>query len=108
MVTLLIGIKKENFSKYTVSKAMGTTGGIGIGIAIGIALTLSFVVFFGVNQGSPVLENIPTIVYNEPKLASLQSSYDDDTGRLTVALILTETRLQACKKYRSSVTLGNN
>jgi len=69
---------------------VGTTSGIGIGIAIGIALTLSIVVFLGTDLGTSTLEDIPTLVVNEPRLASLQSWYDDDTGMLQVALILTD------------------
>ena len=69
------------------SKDLGI--GIGIGIVIGIALTFSFVAFAGMNQGT-TLDVIPALVYDEPKLASLQASYFDDTDRLVVALILTD------------------
>ena len=69
------------------SKDLGI--GIGIGIVIGIALTFSFVAFAGMNQGT-TLDVIPALVHDEPKLASLQASYFDDTDRLVVALILTD------------------
>ena len=76
---------------------MGTTAGIGIGIAIGIALTLSFVVFLGTDLGTSTLEDIPALVFNEPRLASLESWYDDDTGKLQVALMLTDKNAEYTK-----------
>ena len=68
---------------------MGTTAGIGIGIAIGIALTLSIVVFAGINLGT-TLENIPALVYAEPRLAYLQASYDEFDDKTTVSLSFTD------------------
>jgi len=71
----------------------------GIGIGIGVGFVIGFVValaFVGTNQGIsivediPVLENIPELVYNEPKLAYMESYYVDDTDRLTITISLTD------------------
>ena len=70
---------------------MEASGGIGIGIGIGFVI--GFVValaFVGTNQGTTIVENIPDLVYNEPKLAYLESYYDDNTDRLTITLSLTD------------------
>ena len=67
---------------------LGTASGIGIGIGIGFVVAVG--VFFVMNQGTPALENIPDLVYNDPKLASIQTAYFDESNRLVVALILTD------------------
>jgi len=71
----------------------------GIGIGIGVGFVIGFVValaFVGTNQGTtilediPIIENIPDLVYNEPKLVRMESYYDDDNDRLTITLSLTD------------------
>ena len=76
---------------------MGTAIGVGIGIGIGIALTtLIFVVFVGINQGTPtladipILEDIPALVYDNPDFATVEADYDETDNRLTVVLTFTD------------------
>ena len=76
---------------------MGTAIGVGIGIGIGIALTtLIFVVFVGINQGTPtladipILEDIPALDFDDPQFAIVKGYYDDTDNRLTVFLTFTD------------------
>ena len=71
---------------------MGTSSGIGIGIGIGVVIGFGFAFAFlaGMNQDTPILENIPTLVDAEPKFARLEASYDYFDDKTTVVLILTD------------------
>jgi len=71
---------------------MTTTSGIGIGIGIGVVIGFGFAFVFlaGMNQDTPILENIPTLQAAEPRFAKLEASYDEYADKTTVVLILTD------------------
>ena len=71
---------------------MTTASGIGIGIGIGVVIGFGFAFVFlaGMNQDTPVLENIPSLVEDEARLAQLVATYNDDLDRLVIAIILTD------------------
>jgi len=71
---------------------MTTASGIGIGIGIGevIGFGFAFVFLAGMNQDIPIIENIPALVYDEPKFARLEAYYDYYDDKTTVVLILTD------------------
>jgi len=78
---------------------MTTVSGIGIGIGIGVVIGFGFAFVFlaGMNQDTPVLENIPSLVYDEPRLASIQTSYFEENNRLVLELILTDKNAEYTK-----------
>ena len=78
---------------------MTTASGIGIGIGIGVVIGFAFAFVFlaGMNQDTPVLENIPSLVYDEPRLASIQTSYFEENNRLVLELILTDKNAEYTK-----------
>jgi len=72
---------------------MTTASGIGIGIGIGVVIGFGFAFVFlaGMNQDTPIIENIPEILYSDDaRLAQITANYYDDQGRLLIALILTD------------------
>ena len=70
---------------------MGTASGIGIGIGVGIVIgivvTMSFV---AINQGTITIEDIPVLDFDDARLARLQADYNEETDRLQVVVILTD------------------
>jgi len=72
---------------------VGTSSGIGIGIGIGVVIGFGFAFAFlaGMNQDTPILENIPTLqVDEEPRFAQLEAYYDEFDNITTVILRLTD------------------
>ena len=70
---------------------MEASGGIGIGIGIGFVIGFVVaLVFVGTDSVTSIVEDIPSLVHNEPKLGHITASYFDDSDRLAVALILTD------------------
>ena len=76
---------------------MGTASGIGIGIGVGIVIGIAVTMLFvAINQGTitiediPVLEDIPALDFDDARLARLQADYNEETDRLQVVVILTD------------------